>query len=96
MTGASAGVGEELVDILFAHNAKVYAAARSAEKTNKVIEAVKAKHPDSKGELNFLTLDLSDLDGVKASAKEFLGKETKLDILWNNAGIYSTELLLYR
>ncbi len=35
----------------------------------------------------FLRLDLSDLTTIKASVEEFLSKERKLDVLFNNAGI---------
>jgi retinol dehydrogenase 12 len=30
---------------------------------------------------------LDDLTTIKASAEEFLAKETRLDVLWNNAGV---------
>lgn len=35
----------------------------------------------------FLKLDLDDLTTIKASAEEFLRKEKRLDVLWNNAGV---------
>ena len=35
----------------------------------------------------FLELDLADLTTIKASAEKFLSKETKLDVLFNNAGV---------
>lgn len=35
----------------------------------------------------FLRLDLDDLTTIKASAQEFLSKEEKLNVLWNNAGV---------
>jgi retinol dehydrogenase 12 len=35
----------------------------------------------------FLSLDLNDLTTIKASATEFLQKEERLDVLWNNAGV---------
>lgn len=87
MTGSSSGVGKELVQILYSHNAKVYLAARSQDKANAAISSIKATFPDSKGELIFLRLDLDDLSKIKASAEEFLSKEDQLDVLWNNAGV---------
>jgi retinol dehydrogenase-12 len=87
VTGSSSGVGKELAQILYSHNAKVYLAARSAEKTNAAIESIKTAFPNSKGEAIYLHLDLNDLTTIKASANEFLSKEDKLNVLWNNAGV---------
>jgi len=87
VTGASAGVGKELVRLLYSHNGTVYLAARSAEKTNTVITWIKEQHPDSKGILHYLHLDLNDLEGIKPSAEAFLAKEDRLDVLFNNAGV---------
>lgn len=87
VTGSSTGVGKELAQILYSHNAKVYVAARSADKANAAMESIKAAFPSSSGELVFLHLDLDDLTTIKKSAEDFLSKETKLDILWNNAGV---------
>lgn len=87
MTGASSGVGKELAQILYSHDAKVYVAARSQEKANKAIADIKTAFPKSNGELVFLHLDLDDLTTIKKSAEDFLSKETKLDSLWNNAGV---------
>jgi NAD(P)-dependent dehydrogenase (short-subunit alcohol dehydrogenase family) len=87
VTGASSGVGQALAQILYAHDAKVYIAARSTEKANKAIAEIKAQVPVSKGELIFLSLDLDDLASVKKTAENFLANETRLDVLWNNAGV---------
>lgn len=87
VTGGATGIGLELVQILYAHNAKVYIAARSEEKASKAIASIETSFPESTGELNFLHLDLSDLVLVKKSAESFLSKETRLDVLWNNAGV---------
>lgn len=87
MTGASSGVGKELAQILYSHNAKVYIAARSSEKTSAAIASIKSAIPNSKGELVFLHLDLDDLSTIKKSAENFLSKEERLDVLWNNAGV---------
>ena len=72
---------------MYAHNAKVYVAARSAEKAEISIGQMKLKYPKSSGELIYLHLDLNDLTTIKTSAQEFLSRETRLDVLWNNAGV---------
>lgn len=87
MTGSNTGVGKELATILFSKNATVYVAARSEPKANDAIKSILAAHPSSKGTLHFLKLDLSDLSTIQASATEFLSKEDRLDVLWNNAGV---------
>jgi NAD(P)-dependent dehydrogenase (short-subunit alcohol dehydrogenase family) len=87
VTGGASGIGKELVQILYSHNAKIYIAARSSEKAATAIESIKTSFPDSKGELVYLHLDLDDLTTIKASAQEFLNKEQRLDVLWNNAGV---------
>lgn len=87
MTGGSGGLGKELVKILYQKNAKVYIAARSESKTRDTIEEVKSLLQNSTGELIHLPLDLADLGSIKQSAASFLSKESRLDVLWNNAGV---------
>jgi retinol dehydrogenase-12 len=41
--------------------------------------------------LVFLRLDLSDLTTIKASVQEFLSKENKLHVLFNNAGVMAPQ-----
>ncbi|KDR82950.1 hypothetical protein GALMADRAFT_238644 [Galerina marginata CBS 339.88] len=89
VTGANTGVGKETAKALLTHNAKVYVAARSREKAEKAIEDLKT---ETGKEGIFLKLDLSDLKSVKASAEEFLSKETDLHILFNNAGVMATPI----
>ena len=76
-----------LAGILYQRNAKVYIAARSQSKTDAVITELKEKHPASTGELVFLSLQLDDLSAIKATADAFLARESRLDVLWNNAGV---------
>ncbi|KAH8597208.1 hypothetical protein B0O99DRAFT_569034 [Bisporella sp. PMI_857] len=87
VTGSSGGVGKELAQLLYSHNARVYIAARSSDKANAAISSIKSAHPQSKGALIYLHLDLNDLTTIKASVEEFLSKESRLDVLWNNAGV---------
>lgn len=51
------------------------------------IEKIKAEFPESGGRLEFLKVDLGDLTTIKKAAEEFMGKEQRLDVLWNNAGV---------
>ncbi|KAH8178450.1 short chain dehydrogenase domain-containing protein [Sarocladium implicatum] len=87
VTGSNTGVGKELARMLYYKHGRVYVAARSEEKALQAIEDIKAAAPDSKGELVFLHLDLADLRTIKASANQFLSKESRLDVLFNNAGV---------
>lgn len=42
--------------------------------------------PTMPGKIKFLHLDLNDLESVKKAATTFTQQESKLDVLWNNAG----------
>jgi NAD(P)-dependent dehydrogenase (short-subunit alcohol dehydrogenase family) len=87
VTGGSGGVGKELVAILYQRNAKVYIAARSEPKTDEAMGEIRKLHPSSRGEMIYLSLQLHDLATIKASAQQFLARESRLDVLWNNAGV---------
>lgn len=88
MTGASGGVGKELTRILYNKGGRVYVAARSEEKATKAIDDIrKTVSSSNNGELIFLPLDLADLTTIKASAHNFLRREEKLHVLFNNAGV---------
>ncbi|KAI1503766.1 retinol dehydrogenase 12 [Biscogniauxia marginata] len=87
VTGAISGLGRELSNILYAHNGKVYLAARSEEKATKTIDEIRWKNVQSTGTLTYLPLDLDDLQGIKGSAERFLSQEQRLDVLWNNSGV---------
>ena len=43
--------------------------------------------PGMAGSIEFIQLDLSDLESVYRAAKEFLAREQRLDVLFGNAGI---------
>jgi NAD(P)-dependent dehydrogenase (short-subunit alcohol dehydrogenase family) len=51
------------------------------------MNAIRLECPDSRGDLRFLRLDLSDLTTIRKSVDEFLGREARLDVLWLNAGV---------
>ncbi|KAF3893376.1 Peptidase M16 inactive domain family protein [Trichophyton interdigitale] len=86
VTGGASGIGFELAKMLFEKGGKVYIAGRSKEKAQKAVEEIQAAIPNG-GSLEFLHLVLDDLSTIKASAEEFMEKESRLDVLWNNAGV---------
>src|ERR1700760_3566899 len=73
--------------MLYGKNARVYVAARDETKSAAAITRLKACHPSSSGQLFYLPLDLADLPSVKQSAEAFLARESRLDVLFNNAGV---------
>jgi NAD(P)-dependent dehydrogenase (short-subunit alcohol dehydrogenase family) len=80
-------VGKALIDILYQRNARVWIATRSEQRTLEGIAEIKKLHPKSKGEILFLSLVLDDLTTIKASVEKFLAQESRLDVVWNNAGV---------
>ena len=87
VTGASSGVGKELARLLYSRNGTIYVGARSSDKAQAAIQWMQEQHPNSKGTLHHLYLDLNDLEGIKPSAEAFLSREKRLDVLFNNAGV---------
>jgi len=87
VTGGYAGVGQELAAILYSKGATVYVAGRSKEKAFKSIDQAKFNHPTSTGRLEFLLLDLNDLASIKTCVEAFCSRESRLDVLVNNAGV---------
>ncbi|KAG0650273.1 Short-chain dehydrogenase reductase [Hyphodiscus hymeniophilus] len=87
VTGGYAGVGAEMVKILYEKNAVVYIAGRNASKADIAIKKILSTVPKSTGRLEFLQLDLDDFTQIKPAAEKFLAQEKRLDVLWNNAGV---------
>ncbi|KAF2403917.1 short-chain dehydrogenase [Trichodelitschia bisporula] len=87
VTGGYTGVGLALCHMLYAANAKIYIAGRSEAKANKAISELRAAHPDSKGTLTFISVDLSDLRTIAPAVKSFTDQESDLHVLTNNAGV---------
>ncbi|KAI0131808.1 hypothetical protein BJ170DRAFT_611428 [Xylariales sp. AK1849] len=86
ITGGSAGVGKQTALDLAKHNpSQLWIAARSAQKSNAVIDEIKAVSP--KLSARFLELDLSSFDSIKSAARSFLKSAPRLDILIANAGL---------
>lgn len=87
VTGGNQGVGLELIKMLYPTGAVIYMASRSQARAEEAIKSVTATDPSSAARLKFLHLDLNDLDIVRSAAKTFSEQESRLDVLWNNAGV---------
>lgn len=83
VTGANTGIGQVTATVLAQRGAQVYIACRSREAG----EAARAKMLALGGQVELLSLDLGDLDSVRACAADFLARGTPLHILVNNAGV---------
>ena len=91
VTGANRGVGKDVARVLFSKHARVYIGARSESKAQDAIKEIREAHPESKGDLVCLYLDLSDLTTIKTAAQQFLDAEDKLHVLINNAALMCPE-----
>ncbi|KAF4439934.1 hypothetical protein F53441_12435 [Fusarium austroafricanum] len=87
VTGGYSGVGFELSRMLYQAGGRVYIAGRSVEQGEAAILEIVKQCPDSPGILAFCTIDLADLDSVKEAAEGFFAEESRLDVLFNNAGV---------
>ncbi|KAK8004865.1 hypothetical protein PG990_010902 [Apiospora arundinis] len=88
VTGGNSGIGYYTVSYLAEHEAHVYMCARSPEKGNAAIANIKKAHPSAY--IDLLQMDHMNLTSVVAAAQRFLGLETVLHGLVNNAGIMAT------
>ena len=87
VTGGNACVGLELVKILYLKGGTVYIAGRSQSRIAAEIEAISAIPTDTPGKLKSLIVDLNDLSTISPCVSGFLTQESRLDVLWNNAGV---------
>ena len=81
VTGGSRGIGRMFVEgLLAAGCARVYISARKVEQMEDTIAALGADRVIG------IPADLSQMDGMEHLANEIANRETRLDILINNAG----------
>jgi len=88
VTGANSGIGYEMARALARRNARVVLACRDQDKGETAVRQIERQHPQAQAER--MQLDLSDLASVRCFADEFTSRDTRLDILINNAGIMAT------
>lgn len=87
ITGANRGIGKEAAKEIVNLGAKVYMACRSLDSANEAKEEIIKETKNEK--VYVLELDLASVDSINRFVASFKERETKLDMLINNAGISS-------
>ncbi|MGN6107000.1 MAG: SDR family oxidoreductase [Kofleriaceae bacterium] len=85
ITGASSGIGKITARELARRGAHVILACRSKDKTLEAIEDIQRELPGAR--LEYVHVDLGDLDSVRACARELLDRKIPIHGLINNAGL---------
>jgi NAD(P)-dependent dehydrogenase (short-subunit alcohol dehydrogenase family) len=85
ITGANTGIGRATASSIAARGARVLFAGRSQASTQPVIDEIAAQTGNDR--LEFLTIDLGNLDSVRACAETYLQRGEPLHVLINNAGM---------
>jgi NAD(P)-dependent dehydrogenase (short-subunit alcohol dehydrogenase family) len=91
VTGANSGLGVETARCLAAAGAEVVLLGRDPAKLAEAEAQLREQVPAAK--LVCHTLDLADLEAVRASAEALLARYPAIDLLINNAGVMATPLL---
>lgn len=87
ITGANRGIGKEAAKELARTGAKIYLASRSLNSTKEAREEIVR---ETKNENVFVKeLDLASPESIRSFAESFKKEEKKLDVLINNAGLWS-------
>ena len=89
VTGANTGLGFEASKTLAERGARVLLGCRNEEKARAAMAEIEAATPGA--DLEFVPLDQGDLSSVRRAA-EIVGREPRLDVLLNNAGIMHAPL----
>jgi NAD(P)-dependent dehydrogenase (short-subunit alcohol dehydrogenase family) len=85
ITGANSGLGREATQALAAHGAQVIMAVRNESKGQRARDELLEAQPGA--DLQVRTLDLADLDSVRAFADGLHADAQAVHVLINNAGV---------
>ncbi|MEO0732448.1 MAG: SDR family oxidoreductase [Bacteroidota bacterium] len=92
ITGANDGIGKATAWRLAERGAHLVLACRDEAKAQRT--ALKIIEATGNHKIDTLPLDLASFSSVRAAAEEFLAEHPKLDVLINNAGVYTDRLEL--
>jgi len=87
ITGGNAGIGKASAIALAQKDAKVIIACRNEAKAKEAVSDIK-KAADSEL-VDYVICDLSDFKSIKSCAENYLNTFGQIDVLVNNAGLFS-------
>lgn len=87
VTGATSGIGTEIARGLATRGATVVLACRDLEKGKAVQAAISREAGNPR--VDVLRLDLASMASVREFAREFVARYPRLDVLVNNAGVFT-------
>jgi NAD(P)-dependent dehydrogenase (short-subunit alcohol dehydrogenase family) len=90
VTGVSAGLGVETARSLAAHGAQVVGTARDLTKADGATTQVRKDAAENGGSFELVSLDLANLNSVRACADGLLAKGEPFDVVIANAGVMAT------
>ncbi len=90
ITGGNAGIGKATAAELARLGAEVILACRSRERGEAAAEEIKKQTGNER--LRVIRCDLASFDSIRRAAGEFATAHDQLDVLINNAGVFTTEL----
>ncbi len=93
ITGGSSGIGLAAARQLVEKGNRVLIAARSEDKLSEAVEEMKAA--DSKAQVEYLCVDLSDFNSAKRFALKVKQLMPVIDVLALNAGLYTASKVYY-
>lgn len=89
VTGASSGLGRSTAEGLASRGARVYMLVRNPSKGEAVRAGIELR--TGSGDVHLAVVDLSNQRSVREGVARFLSKESRLDLLINNAGVLLPE-----
>ncbi len=94
ISGANSGIGFEAARIFAGAGARVVMGCRNAERAHEAVKRIRARNV--KAVVGFIELDLASLASIRAFANQVSKGCERIDILCNNAGVFSFERGIYR
>lgn len=89
ITGANSGIGLQIARCIARQGATVYLACRNTSKANEAASQITSENPLCKDRVHVLSVDMSLLSSVRDFADTVKNVNTKIDLLFHNAGVMS-------